>query len=96
MALNAIAEEMMRDDSNTCITYSNDGSSMSGVGAYVVQSLTISGVQRSLLTRQVKRNIGRSGNYHIKNLSAASCHKYSAQDILCKISFVMTDSTSHV
>ena len=31
----------------------------------------------------------------LKMLSSASGHKYPEQDILCKISFVMTDSTSH-
>ena len=32
MALYGIVEEMMREDSEACITYSNDGSAMSGVG----------------------------------------------------------------
>ena len=50
MALNAIVEEMMQDESNPSITYPNVGSSMSGVGAFVVQSLTINAAQRSLPT----------------------------------------------
>ena len=32
------------------ITYSNDGSSVSGVGSFVAQSLTLSGVERCLPT----------------------------------------------
>ena len=99
MALNAIVEEVMRNDCNTCITYSNDGSSMSGVGAYVVQSLTINGVQRSLPTLGVftesRETLKDLEITTLKILSAASFHKYSEQDILRKISFVMTDSTSH-
>ena len=42
MALNAIVEDIMKDDI-TATVYANDGSSRSGVGSYVVQSLTING-----------------------------------------------------
>ena len=45
MALSSIVEEMMSEDTIASITYSNDGSSMSGVDSYVVQSLTLNGVQ---------------------------------------------------
>lgn len=48
MTLNAIVREMMEEGKTSDITYSNDGSSRSGVGSYVVQSLTINGEQRSL------------------------------------------------
>ena len=41
MVLNATVEEIMDETIKASITFSNDGSSMSGVGAYVVQSLTI-------------------------------------------------------
>ena len=50
MALAKICEDVMSDDSDTVIVYSNDGSAVSGVGNYVVQSLTINGIQRSLPT----------------------------------------------
>ena len=41
MALNAIVEEIMKDDTIAYTLYTTDGSSQSGVGSYVVQSLTI-------------------------------------------------------
>ena len=41
MALNAIVEEIMKDVTTACTVYTNDGSSRSGLGSYVVQSLTI-------------------------------------------------------
>ena len=51
MALSLIVDEMMNSDgSGNCIVYSNDGSAQSGVGNYVVQSLTINKVKRSLPT----------------------------------------------
>ena len=50
MTLNLIVEEIMKDDANTMVTWSNDGSGMSGVGKYVVQSLHINGVKQSLPT----------------------------------------------
>lgn len=47
MALGSIEEVMTNE---AIITYSNDGSAQSGVGSYVVQSLTIDGRQRALPT----------------------------------------------
>ena len=45
MALCAIVDEIMSTETYAAITYSNGGSSMSGVGSYGIQSLTINGVQ---------------------------------------------------
>ena len=42
MVLSSITEQMMNSQ-NSIIVYSNDGSGMSGVGKYVVQSVTING-----------------------------------------------------
>ena len=50
MALCAIVDEIMSRETDAAITYSNDGSSMDGVGSYVLQSLTMNGVQRTLPT----------------------------------------------
>ena len=50
MALPAIVEEIMNGDEKVCIMYANDGSAMSGVGNYVVQSFTVNGIQRTLPT----------------------------------------------
>ena len=49
MALASMVEEIM-SGKKMVITYSNDGSAMSGVGNYVVQSFTINNVQRALPT----------------------------------------------
>ena len=43
-----IVEEIM--NGSKAIMYANDGSAMSGVGSFVVQSLTIDGEQRPLPT----------------------------------------------
>ena len=44
-----IVEEIMEDGMNDAtIVYSNDGSTQSGVGKNVVQSLTVNGVKRVL------------------------------------------------
>ena len=50
MALCGIADEIMSSEADAAISYPNNVSSMSGVGSYVVQSLIINGVQRSLPT----------------------------------------------
>ena len=50
MALCAIVDEIMSSETDAAITYSNADSSMSGVGSYVVQPLTINGIKRSLPT----------------------------------------------
>ena len=49
IALSLIVEEMMTG--NAVVTYSNDGSSQSGVGSYVVQSITINGKRSPHLVR---------------------------------------------
>ena len=46
MALSSIVKEMMSENTIASITYSNNGSSMSVVGSYVVQSLALNSVQR--------------------------------------------------
>ena len=98
MALNAIVEEMMDETNHASITFSNDGSSMSGVGA-VVQSLTINGTQRALPTLPIftesRESLKELQITTLKILSAATGHKFSEEEIFKKIDFVMTDSTSH-
>ena len=50
LVLCPVVEEIVRNDAKSCVVYSSDGSGQSGVGNYVVQSLTINGVQRTLPT----------------------------------------------
>ena len=50
MVLYPVAEEIMNNDTKSCVVYSNHGSGQSGVGNYVVQSLTINCVQSTLPT----------------------------------------------
>ena len=50
MVLRAIVDEIVNSDTDAAITYSHDGSSMIGMGLYVVQSLTLIAVQTTLLT----------------------------------------------
>ena len=50
MILASIVTEIMSPESETTITYSNDGSSKSGPGNFIVQSFIINGKQRALPT----------------------------------------------
>ena len=83
----------------TCVVYSSDGSAQSGVGNYVVQSLSINGAQRNLLTfgifTEKRETLADLVKCTIQILSAASTYKYSTSDILKKITFAMSDSTAH-
>ena len=47
MALNAIVEELKKDDTTPTV-YANDGFLQSRVGSYVFQTLTINGEQHAL------------------------------------------------
>ena len=89
----------MQDDSQSCVVYSNDGSGQSGVGNYVVQSITVNGTQRNLPTfsifTETRSNLKDLTISTMDILSASTGHKYSASDILKKIDFTMTDSSSH-
>ena len=72
---------------------------MSGVGKYVGQSFTINKVQRVLPTFSVftesRDSLKELEIMTLKMLCAATGFKYTQQDILANIDFVMTDSTSH-
>ena len=99
MALSMIVEEIMKDDSDTTIVYSNDGSGMSGVGKYIVQSLNVNGVKRTLPTLGIftesRESLADLMKDTMKMMTAASANKYSEKDLVEKIGFVMSDSTSH-
>ena len=99
MALGRIVDEIMDDTSDVTVVYSNDGSARSGVGSYVVQSLTINGVHRSLPTYGIftesRDSLKELELSTLKILSASSGFKYTSEDIVKKINFVMTDSTEH-
>ena len=99
MVLNLIVEEIMQHDSQSCVVYPNDGSGQSGVGNYIVQSLTVNGTQRNLPTfgifTETRSNLKDLTVSTMDILSASTGHKYSASGILKNIDFTMTDSTSH-
>ena len=94
-----ISVSLVSLDNETCVVYSNDGSAQSGVGNYVVQSLTINGIKRSLPTASVFTETRETLSDLIQNtldiLSASCNHKNSSKEILEKINFIMTDSTAH-
>ena len=50
MILASIVTEIMSPESETTITYSNDGSSKKGAGNFIVQSFIINGKQRAFPT----------------------------------------------
>ena len=98
MGLSSITGQMMNSENST-VVYSNDGSGMSGVGNYVVQSVTINGTQRTLPTMSIftesRESLAELEKSTIEILSASVGFKYSPKDIIEKINFVMTDSTAH-
>ena len=95
MALHMVVEELMRGEVVLSIPI---GPAQRGMGNYVVQSLSIYGVQRNLSTfgifTEKRETLADLVKCTIQILSAASAYKYSASDIL-KITFVMSDSTAH-
>ena len=101
MALCSIVEEMMDEKSTgeNCVVLSSDGSSVSGVGAYVVQSLTVNGKPRNLPTLGVctesRETLAELGRTVLDMMAASTNNRYSSADIMKKIKFCMTDSTSH-
>ena len=98
MALASIVEEVM-SGKRMVVTYSNDGSAMSGVGNYVVQSLTIDNVQRVLPTFSIftesRSSLKELEITTLKILCCAVGYRYTEAEILSNIDFVMSDSTSH-
>ena len=86
MALNAIVEDIMKNDSEKCVTYLNDGSSMSNVGSYCVQSLTLNEIQRSLPTM----GVFSESNKTVKEQETGNCPRsqilrtrYTLQNFTC-------------
>ncbi|MEO0686683.1 MAG: hypothetical protein AAFY76_16990, partial [Cyanobacteria bacterium J06649_11] len=97
MILSSIVEEVM--SGSKVVMYANDGSAMSGVGNYVVQSVTIDGVQRPLPTLSIftetRESLEELEIMTLRILTASVTYKYTEKDLLERIDFVMTDSTSH-
>ena len=98
MILSDITHQIMDSKENT-IVYSNDGSAQSGVGNYVVQSISINGVQRTLPTLGIftesRESLAELEKTTFQILSASTGYRFSEKEIVEHIDFVMTDSTSH-
>ena len=98
-ALAGITEEIMDEKNEATITYSHDGSAKSGVASFIVQSMTINGVQRALPTMGIhsesRENLKELQLLVYNTLSIASSQKYSPKEIMEKVKYVMTDSTAH-
>ena len=99
LVLSGIAHDIMSSDSETVVTYSNDGSSQSGVGGYIVQSFSIDGKQRALPTLNIfsesRATLKELELMTFQMLAAATGYKYSEKDLVEKIDFIITDSTAH-
>ena len=97
MVLSKITEDVV--SGSACVVYSYDGSAQNGVVNYVVQPLSINGVQRNLPTMGVftekSDTLADLVKCTTQILPAASGYKYSHADILQNIDFVMSDSTAH-
>ena len=98
MVLSSITDQIMCSNDST-IVYSNDGSALSGVGNFVVQSISIDGKQRALPTMGIftesRQSLADLQKTTLKILSASTGNKYTEKEILEKIQFIMTDSTAH-
>ena len=92
MVLSSITEQMMNSENST-VVYSNDGSGMSGVGNYVVQSVTINGTQRTLPTMSIFTESRESlivlEKLTVEILLASVGFKYSPKDIIEKINIMI-------
>ena len=97
--LAGITNEIMSSEMETVVTYSNDGSALSGVGNYIVQSFSINGKQRALPTlntfTETRASLKALQLLTYKILAASPGWKYTEKDLVEKIDFVMADSTAH-
>ena len=86
MVLAGIVTEIMSPHIETIVTYSNDGSSQSGVGNYIVHSFTINGKQRALPTLSLftesRKTLKELEIITLEIPSAASGGRFSAAEIL--------------
>ena len=84
---------------NSVLTYSNDSSSQSGVGNYIIQSFSIDGKQHVLPTLNIftesRASLKELQLMTYKILAAVTAWKFNENDLVNKIDFVMTDSTAH-
>ena len=82
-----------------CVVYANDGSAQSRVGNYVVQSMTLDGVQPPLPTisilTETHKILEELEVMTLRMLIAASSYRYTEKQLLERIDFFITDSTSH-
>ena len=99
MILAGTVTEIMSPKSETTITYSNDGSSKSGVGNFIVQSFIIIGKQRAIpalpIFTESVQGLKKLEKMTLEILPLASGRKYSEVEIYERMDFVMTDSTAH-
>ena len=85
MVLCSITGQMIASDNST-IVYSNDKSGMSGIGNYLVQSVSIDGKQRTLpimgIFTEPRESLAKLDKLTIEILSDTTSDKYSATDIV--------------
>ena len=85
MILAGIVTEIMSPNSETTIMHSNDGSSKSGIGNFIVQSFIINGKQRALPTLQIftesVHSLKELEKMTLEILFLASGRKYSEVEI---------------
>ena len=80
MILSNVVEEIMNDDSQSVVTYSNDGSSLNRTDSFAIQSFNINGVQRILPTlgifAETKKSLAELIQTTLEILSAATGYMY--------------------
>lgn len=86
LALDAIVEELMEDE-NQATVYAYNGSSRISVGSYVIQSLTINGIQHALPTfgifKESRESLKEIEMATLKILSAELLYLNTQRGIFC-------------
>ena len=97
LALAEIVGKIMKSDSNSTITYHDDGSKKQGAGSFSVQGITISGEYYPFPTMSIasetRKNLADLKMTILNILSV--CGSVPADTLWSKVDFVMTDGTGH-
>ena len=97
VALSTIIEEVMKG--GKCVVYGNDGSAQSGIGNYVVQSITLDGVQLTIPTFSIFTKTHKSLEelelMTLRMLIAACSYRNTEKQLLEHMDVFITDHTSH-
>ena len=89
----------MLPDLHAVVTYSNVGYAQNGIRNYIIHSISVNGKQAAYPTISIftesKASLKKMQPVTFKMLATATGWRYTEKDLVEKIDFVITDSTSH-